>query len=205
MVDLEFERRLWSKGIGLVAGVDEAGRGPLAGPVVAAAVVFPADTWIEGVNDSKKLSAGERERVFELITQKAMSIGVGIVPNTIIDRVNIFQATMQAMAEAVAKLSSAPQHLLVDGPHYRDSTIPCTRIVDGDAKCFTIAAASIIAKVTRDRLMVEYDKAYPQYGFAKHKGYGTKEHREAIRKFGSCELHRQSFRLLARILSDANE
>ncbi len=204
MVDLEFEKRLWSRGIGLVAGVDEAGRGPLAGPVVAAAVVFPVDTWIEGVDDSKKLSAAARERILGLITQKALGIGIGVVPNTVIDSVNIFQATMQAMAEAVAKLSSAPGHLLIDGPHYRDNSIPCTRIVDGDAKCFTIAAASIVAKVTRDRIMIEYDKVYPQYGFAKHKGYGTKEHREAIRNFGSCVLHRQSFRLPARVLPEAH-
>lgn len=202
MLDLTFERELWDRGFTLVAGVDEAGRGPLAGPVVAAAVMFPPEVWIEEVDDSKKLSARKREELFERITQDVQCVGIGIVSHTVIDQINIYQATLQAMAEAVAKLLPVPQHLLVDGPAYRSTHLPCTPLLDGDARCFSIAAASIIAKVTRDRMMTEMDKQYPQYGFAKHKGYGTKEHYEAIRKFGPCEIHRKSFRLFHSDLSE---
>ncbi len=195
MLDLDVERTYWSKGIEYVAGIDEAGRGPLAGPVVAAAVLFRQGVWIEGIDDSKKLSAHRRNEVFEHIQQHALCIGVGIISHTTIDEINIYRASMRAMKEAVAQLSQRPQHLLVDGPRYQVSSIPFTAIVGGDAKCFSIAAASVIAKVTRDRIMVDCDRLYPQYGFAKHKGYGTKEHIEAIRKFGPCEIHRRSFRM----------
>lgn len=195
MVTLGMEQGLWSRGIGHVAGIDEAGRGPLAGPVVAAAVVFAPDAWIEGVDDSKKLASRRREELFDLIRSRALSIGVGIVPNAVIDEINIHQATLRAMEEAVRDLSLIPGHLLIDGPHFRMNAIPYTTVIDGDARCFTIAAASIIAKVTRDRIMRELDDRYPHYGFAKHKGYGTKEHLEAIRKFGPCEIHRRSFRM----------
>ena len=156
MLNLGFERKLWRNGIGLVAGVDEAGRGPLAGPVVAAAVVFPSEVWIHGVDDSKKLTARKREELFDVIQKCAQSIGVGIVSHETIDRINIYQASMLAMTEAVAKLYPKPQQLLIDGPRFIGNGIPHTAVIGGDAQCFVIAAASIIAKVTRDRLMVEY-------------------------------------------------
>jgi ribonuclease HII len=195
ILSLSYEQSLQQKGFQYVAGIDEAGRGPLAGPVVAAAVIFPADVIIDGVDDSKKLSQGERERLFGLIREKALSVGTGIVSHEVIDEINILEATMRAMGEAVSALAPNPQHLLIDGNRYRDTSIPFTTIIGGDAKCFSIAAASIIAKVTRDRMMLEYHDQYPQYGFAKHKGYGTREHIEAIRKFGPCEIHRKSFRV----------
>ena len=198
MVDVTFEQTFWGGAVGYVAGVDEAGRGPLAGPVVAAAVMFPPGTWIEGVDDSKKISSKRREEMFEIICQQALGVGTGIISHTIIDQVNILQATVQAMTVAVSKLSPPPQHLLIDGRAFGPTSIPATPIIDGDAKCFSIAAASIIAKVTRDRLMCEWDKQFPQYGFARHKGYGTKEHFQAIRKFGPCEIHRRSFQLYHR-------
>ncbi|MBI1803539.1 MAG: ribonuclease HII [Ignavibacteriae bacterium] len=193
MLDCAFERTYWMQGIEHVAGIDEAGRGPLAGPVVAAAVVMPREVWIHGVDDSKKLSAVRREELFDVISECALAVGVGIVHHTIIDEINIYRATMKAMADAVAQLTPVPGRLLIDGPRYHDSSIPFTAIVDGDAKCFSIAAASIIAKVTRDRLMVEYDRLFPDYGFAKHKGYGTREHLDAIRTHGPCSIHRRSF------------
>lgn len=195
MVDLSFEQSFWAGEIRYVAGLDEAGRGPLAGPVVAAAVMFPRGTWIEGVDDSKKIRPKRREELFEIITEQALSVGIGIISHTIIDQVNIYQATGQAMTEAASRLSPLPQHLLIDGRAFHGAGIPSTSIIDGDAKCFSIAAASIIAKVTRDQLMVQFDQQFPQYGFAKHKGYGTKEHYEALRKLGPCEIHRRSFRL----------
>ncbi len=193
MLDCSFERIYWSQGIEHVAGIDEAGRGPLAGPVVAAAVILPREVRIDGVDDSKKLTPLKREDLFGTISALALAIGVGIVHHDTIDEINIYRATMKAMAEAVRQLPLKPGHLLVDGPRYHDASIPFTPIVDGDAKCHSIAAASIIAKVTRDRLMVEYDQVFPEYGFAKHKGYGTPAHLEAIRKHGPCSIHRRSF------------
>ena len=154
MVDFRFEDEIWEKGFTRIAGVDEAGRGPLAGPVVAAAVVFSPSTKINGIDDSKKLTAVRREEMYQKISDVALSIGVGIVPHNVIDEINILQATLRAMEEAVANLSDAPQHLLIDGPRYQPSSIPFTPLVDGDAKSCSIAAASIIAKVTRDRLMI---------------------------------------------------
>jgi ribonuclease HII len=195
MLDYSIEHHYWYNGIELLAGVDEAGRGPLAGPVVAAAVIVPRESWIDGVDDSKKLSHAKREELFVIIQERALSIGVGIVSHQRIDEINILQATMQAMAEAAAQLIPRPQHLLVDGNRFQDQSLPFTTIIDGDAKCFSIAAASIIAKVTRDRIMLEYDRQFPQYGFAKHKGYGTKEHLDALRMYGPCEIHRRSFRM----------
>jgi ribonuclease HII len=194
-LDLRYERTYWAKGLTYIAGVDEAGRGPLAGPVVAAAVVFQPTSKIEGVNDSKKLSPEQREALYERICRHAVSVGVGVVSHETIDNINIHQATMLAMKQAVEQLSPLPQHLLIDGPHYTNNDFPFTTIIDGDAQCFSIAAASIIAKVTRDRLMMEYDKQFPQYGFGQHKGYATKRHIEAIRQYGYCEIHRKSFRL----------
>jgi ribonuclease HII len=192
---LEIEISLWTKGIQTIAGVDEAGRGPLAGPVVAAAVVFPSGTHIKGVEDSKKLSEKRREELFPLIKEQAMAVGVGIVGHDIIDRINILQATILAMHKAIDELTIKPEFVITDGNSFRHEDLPYENIIDGDEKSFTIAAASIVAKVTRDRLMREYDTRYPQYGFAQHKGYGTKRHLEAIRRFGLCDIHRRSFDL----------
>jgi len=200
MINLDYEIKLWNSGINFVAGVDEAGRGPLAGPVVAAAVIFQPGIEIDGVNDSKQLSEKERERLFDQIQEHSLSIGVGMADHCVIDETNILNATFRSMHEAICKLKYEPEHLLIDGPHFPGANIPFTKIVDGDSKCFSIAAASIIAKVTRDRLMVEFDKRYPQYGFAKHKGYGTKVHLEAIRKHGPCAIHRRSFRMPMRLV-----
>jgi ribonuclease HII len=195
MVNLAFEHTLRDSGIELIAGVDEAGRGPLAGPVVAAAVIFGPSCIIEGVDDSKKLSPARRVELFEQIVSQALAVGVGILPPDEIDELNIYRASMRAMEQAVARLSPSPQHLLVDGPRYLDRSIPSTPIVDGDAKCFSIAAASIIAKVTRDRIMTELDARFPHYGFAKHKGYGTPGHLAALKKYGPSPVHRKSFRM----------
>ncbi len=192
---LRLEREYWSKGVMSIAGVDEAGRGPLAGPVVAAAVVFNPEHFIEGVNDSKVLLPEEREELYARIVAESVTFGVGIVGHTVIDEINILQATYKAMHEAVLQLSVVPSLQLIDGNRFLENGIPYKTIIDGDALSFSIAAASIIAKVTRDRLMVEYDTEYPGYGFAKHKGYATKEHREAIDKLGYCEIHRRSFHL----------
>jgi len=185
----------WRDGILRVAGVDEAGRGPLAGPVVAAAVMFDKDIHLYGIDDSKKLNAKKRGELYEVILEKASCFGVGVVSHLIVDERNILQATFKAMHEAIKQLRPKPQQLLIDGNRFLGVGIPFQTIVDGDAKCFSIAAASIIAKVTRDRLMLDYDKQFPDYGFAQHKGYGTKQHIEAIRKYGLCEIHRKSFHL----------
>jgi len=190
---LAAERHLWGRGVNYVAGVDEAGRGPLAGPVVAAAVVMPRGGWIEGVNDSKKLSPAAREELYALIMSQAAAVGVGIVSHLIIDKVNILNATLQAMGEAVGALGVVPEHILVDGNRGLRTTIPCTALIHGDARCSVIAAASIVAKVTRDRLMAEYDRQYPEYGFARHKGYGTLQHRMAIARLGFSPIHRRTF------------
>jgi ribonuclease HII len=192
-VNIEAERALWAQNIGHIAGVDEAGRGPLAGPVVAAAVIFPKEFVIDGVNDSKKLSAKKREELFSLISQQALSVGVGIIDHDIIDRINILQATHLAMRKALENLVIEPDYVLVDGNSFNHDTLHFQNIIGGDAKSFTIAAASIIAKVTRDKLMCELDVRFPQYGFARHKGYGTRQHIEAIRSYGLCEIHRKSF------------
>ncbi|MBU2471985.1 MAG: ribonuclease HII [Bacteroidetes bacterium] len=197
---IEYESKFWENGLRFIAGVDESGRGPLAGPVVAAAVVFPKSLFardsnlIADVKDSKKLTHKKRVQVFENIQKKALSIGVGIVSHNVIDEVNILNATFRAMHKAINRLVPPPDHLLIDGPHFAEMDIPCTKIIDGDSKSFTIAAASIIAKVVRDNLMAEYDEKYPEYGFSKHKGYGTSAHIAAIKKFGYCEIHRRSFK-----------
>jgi ribonuclease HII len=205
MLDFGFERKYWKDGVDFVAGVDEAGRGPLAGPVVAAAVVFPREVWIHGVDDSKKLTAARREELFEVITRCALSVGVGIVSHESIDQINIYQASMLAMREAIARLDPKPTQLLIDGPRFIGDGTPYAAITDGDARCFAIAAASIVAKVTRDRLMIEYDKVYPQYGFHRHKGYCTPEHVDAIHRFGRCAIHRRSFRVPDRMNSSNGE
>jgi ribonuclease HII len=192
-ISLLHEEALWTRGIAHVAGVDEAGRGPLAGPVVAAAVIFPPGLRIPGVNDSKKLPPAKREELFGAIRAEALAVGVGVVGHIEIDTINILQATYKAMHIALASLPVMPDHILVDGNRFSGSGIPFTAIVDGDACCHAIAAASIIAKVTRDRLMHEFDLLYPGYGFARHKGYGTAAHREAIARLGPCPIHRRTF------------
>lgn len=178
---------------GIVCGIDEAGRGPLAGPVVAAAVILPEDKEILYLNDSKKLSAARREELYDVILREAISVGVGISSPKRIDEINILQATYEAMREAVSKLNPRPSVLLNDAVTIPGIELPQVPIIKGDAKSASIAAASIIAKVTRDRIMTEYDSRFPQYGFAGHKGYGSAAHIEALKTYGPCEIHRKSF------------
>lgn len=207
MERFQYERECIARGVLRVAGVDEAGRGPLAGPVVAAAVVFPAD-WIEhglpvdlkGLNDSKQLSAARRERFFDFLRTATearagtgLAIGVAVVEAEEIDRLNILRATHAGMARALAGVNPAPDHILVDGLPVDALTFPQTAIVKGDSLSYSIAAASVMAKVTRDRLMLEHDRRWPEYGFAVHKGYPTSRHREALRRLGPCPIHRRSF------------
>jgi ribonuclease HII len=184
----------YGQGCQRIAGVDEVGRGPLAGPVVAAAVILPKDGIEEELFDSKKISSKKREKLYEIILSKALGVGIGKIGQEEIDFLNIFQATLKAMALAIENLPIPPDFLLIDGPHGLELSIPQKPIRKGDQLSNSIAAASIVAKVTRDRMMLEYHQRYPQYNFAKHKGYGTKEHRKAIEKFGVCELHRKTFR-----------
>jgi ribonuclease HII len=191
--NLEIEHLIWQEKILYIAGLDEAGRGPLAGPVAAGAVIFTPYDYIEEVKDSKKLSAKQREEIYQLITRRALTFGVGIVDNLEIDRINIRRATFKAMRMAIGSLSKNPQYLLIDGEELPDKLYRQEAVVEGDNQSFTIAAASILAKVTRDRLMMECHQQYPQYGFDRHKGYGTKFHREMIRKYGPCPIHRRSF------------
>ncbi len=192
-IGLEIEHKLWTEGNELIAGVDEAGRGPLAGPVVAAAVIFPKEIFIEDVDDSKKVSAKKRELLFDLIMGKAISVGIGIIDHNTIDEINILKSAMLAMRNALNNLRVKPDYVIVDGNSFKHENLPFQNIIGGDSKSFTIASASIIAKVTRDKIMSEYDNEFPQYGFSKHKGYGTKRHIEAIRKYGLCAIHRKSF------------
>ena len=190
-----FESKAREDGYRAVAGVDEAGRGPLAGPVVAAAVILPPGYEHPGINDSKKLSSRQRERLYAIIQHDAVSIGVGLSEAPLIDRVNILQATLLAMKEAVLELFPPPDFLLIDGLNRIDLATPQEAIIRGDSQSVSIAAASIIAKVSRDRLMEMYHRQFPQYNFLRNKGYGTKEHRAAIVKFGRCKIHRRSFRI----------
>ena len=190
-----FESKAREDGYRAVAGVDEAGRGPLAGPVVAAAVILPPGYEHPGINDSKKLSSRQRERLYAIIQHDAVSIGVGLSEAPLIDRVNILQATLLAMKEAVLELFPPPDFLLIDGLNRIDLATPQEAIIRGDSQSISIAAASIIAKVSRDRLMEMYHRQFPQYNFLRNKGYGTKEHRAAIVKFGRCKIHRRSFRI----------
>lgn len=190
---LKFEQQTLSRGFHRIAGIDEAGRGPLAGPVVAAAVILPAGLLIKGVNDSKKLSPDKRERLFDIIMDQAISVGIGMGSPELIDRINILQATRFAMLEAVSQLIPLPDFILIDGISTIDSTISQKTIKKGDSLSISIAAASIIAKVTRDRLMRELDKIHPGYGFSSHKGYGSALHLEAIRQLGPSPVHRLTF------------
>ena len=190
----KYEHAAYQEGIDLVCGVDEAGRGPLAGPVCAAAVILPRDLEIEGLNDSKKLSDKRRRALYEVITEQAISYGIAVVDEEVIDEINILQATFLAMRQAVLQLSEKPALALVDGNREPDfGDIPIKTIIKGDSLSANIAAASILAKVTRDRFMEEQDAIYPQYGFCVHKGYGTKAHYEALRAYGPCPIHRRTF------------
>jgi ribonuclease HII len=189
-----FEKKATAEGYQEIAGIDEAGRGPLAGPVVSAAVILPKNFAVAGVIDSKKLTLKKRAQLYEEIYAHAVSVGVGIVDPVEIDRINILQASLLAMSIAAANLRPQPEYLLIDGTFSISSELPQKPIAKGDALSISIAAASIVAKVTRDRLMEEYHTYYPQFGFFQHKGYPTRAHKKAIRKFGYCPIHRQTFR-----------
>ena len=189
---LAYEKELYAKGIDLIAGVDEVGRGPLAGPVVAAAVILPKACKIPGLNDSKKIPKSKHKEIYEAVFQNAIAIGIGIKDNHVIDQVNIYEATKLAMMEAIGQLEPQPQHLLIDAMKL-DLPIPQTSIIKGDANSLSIAAASIVAKVTRDQMMEEFDKEYPGYDFAQNAGYGTAKHLAGLDKLGVTPIHRRSF------------
>ena len=188
------EKDLHSKGFKNICGIDEAGRGPLAGPVVIAGVIMPEDSMIEGVNDSKKVSEKKRELLYDKIIEEAISYSVAIIGQDIIDDINILNATKTGVTKVVEGLDIKPNLIIIDALEHIDTKgIPYESIIKGDAKCYSIAAASILAKVTRDRIMREWDSVYPQYGFAKHKGYGTAQHIANIKEYGLCPIHRRSF------------
>ena len=200
----EIEENLYNEGITSIAGIDEAGRGPLAGPVVVASVIMPRESMIEGVNDSKKVSEKKREKLYDEIINECIAYGVGIIDQEEIDKINILNATKEGLTKAIKEMENnlkekkqkieKPEIILVDALTKIDTDhIPYRSIIKGDSKSYSIAAASIIAKVTRDRIMRQWDEVYPMYGFAKHKGYGTAAHMEAIREYGLCPLHRRSF------------
>lgn len=190
----QMEKHLYEKGFEKICGIDEAGRGPLAGPVVVAGVIMPQDSMIEGVNDSKKISEKKREKLYDAIIEEAISYSVAIIGQDTIDEINILKATKQGVTKVVEELEVIPDLILVDAlTHIDTKKIPYESIIKGDAKCYNIAAASIIAKVTRDRIMRQWDEIYSQYGFAQHKGYGTAKHIENIRKYGVCPIHRRTF------------
>ena len=189
---LAYEKELYTQGIQLIAGVDEVGRGPLAGPVVAAAVILPKACKIPGLNDSKKIPKSKHKEIYEAVLQNAVAIGIGIKDNQVIDQVNIYEATKLAMMEAIGQLEPQPQHLLIDAMKL-DLPIPQTSIIKGDANSLSIAAASIVAKVTRDQMMEEFDREYPGYDFAQNAGYGTANHLAGLHKLGVTPIHRRSF------------
>lgn len=194
MPDYEFEKAAVNSGFSCICGVDEAGRGPLAGPVCAAAVILPEGAVIEGLDDSKKLTEKKREKLYDIIKETAVAYSVAYGTLEEIETVNILEATYLAMNRAIEGLNVKPDFALIDGNRVpRGIKIPCETIVKGDSRSMSVAAASVLAKVTRDRLMLEYDKKYPKYNFKKHKGYGTKEHTELIKQYGPCEIHRLSF------------
>lgn len=197
---LEYENELYEQGINLIAGVDEVGRGPLIGSVVAAAVILPKGYYLDGLTDSKKLSEKKRESYYEIITRDALSIGIGIKDSKIIDEVNIYEATKLAMYEAINNLKIIPEHILIDAMKLEKLSMPSTSIIKGDAKSESIAAASIIAKVTRDHQMYELHKKFPEYGFDQHKGYPTKKHVENIVKYGLLDNHRFTFKPISDLI-----
>lgn len=190
----EIEKELHKKGFKNICGIDEAGRGPLAGPVVVAGVIMPENSMIEGVNDSKKVSEKKRELLYDKILEEAISYSVAIIGQDVIDDINILNATKHGVTSVVKGFDVRPDLIIIDALEHIDTDgVPYESIVKGDAKCYSIAAASIIAKVTRDRIMREWDEVYPQYGFAQHKGYGTAKHISAVKEFGLCSIHRRSF------------
>lgn len=198
----EFELEARRRGCRRIAGLDEAGRGPLAGPVVAAAVILPTRCRIAGVNDSKQVSESERVRLFDVIVSRARGIGVGVATEQEIDRLNILEATRLAMRRALASLTIPPDYLLIDAVALPDVSIPSRSIVKGDTLSLSIAAASIVAKVTRDRTMVAYHRTYPEYNFLSHKGYGTEEHLQRLAQYGPCAIHRRTFAPVAQFLGE---
>lgn len=190
----EIEKDLYSKGFKNICGIDEAGRGPLAGPVVVAGVIMPQDSMIEGINDSKKVTEKRREKLYDVIKEKAISYSIAVIDHHVIDDINILNATKQGVTEVVDGLDVKPDLIIVDAlTHINTRGIPYEPIIKGDAKCYNIAAASVLAKVTRDRIMRQWDEIYPQYGFSSHKGYGTAKHIAAIKEYGLCPIHRLTF------------
>lgn len=200
---LEYENNLYNEGVTLIAGVDEVGRGPLIGPVVACACILPVNFYHKDIKDSKKLSEKKREEMYKIIKENAISIGLGIVSEKVIDEVNIYEATKIAMKEAIKNLNITPGHVLIDAMKL-ELNIPSTSIIKGDAKSESIAAASIIAKVTRDHMLDEMDKEYPMYDLKNNKGYGTKKHLEALQTYGSCKYHRVSYSPVRNALNEKN-
>lgn len=202
-VDLyQYEKELWKNGINLIAGMDEVGRGPLIGPVVTACVILPKDFVLEGLTDSKKLSEKKREEFYDYIMEHAISVGIGMMDEKVIDEVNIYEATKLAMYQAVEKSKVKPEHVLIDAMKLDKLEMPSTSIIKGDAKSISIAAASVIAKVTRDRMMIELDKKYPMYGFKSHKGYPTKKHIEAIKEYDLIDGYRKTFKPISEMVKE---
>lgn len=199
---LKYEKELYDNGINLIAGVDEVGRGPLIGPVVAAAVILPKDYKLEGLTDSKKLSEKKRDKFYEIIKRDAISIGIGLMDEKVIDDVNIYEATKLAMKEAINNLDINPEHILIDAMPL-ELSIPTTSIIKGDAKSESIAAASVIAKVTRDKMMYDLDKEYPMYGFKNHKGYPTKKHIEALKEYGLIDGYRKTYQPIKDMIKES--
>lgn len=204
-ISWEYEKKAFAQGYKFIAGIDEVGRGSIAGPVVAAAVILPSNFCISGIDDSKKLSPQKREQIYPLILDEAMGVGVGIVGTEVIDKENILRATYQAMQKAILHLPITPDFLLLDWLSLSKINIPQESIPKGDSISISIAAASIVAKVTRDKMMIRMDQLYPQYGFGRHKGYGTKDHLQNIEKYGICEIHRRSFLPCKNILNPWNK
>lgn len=190
----KYEKELWDNGINYIGGIDEVGRGPLIGPVVTSCVILPKDFVLEGLTDSKKLTEKKREKYYDYIMKHALSVSIGMMDEKVIDEVNIYEATKLAMYQAVNNSKIKPEHVLIDAMKLEQLEMPSTSIIKGDAKSISIAAASVIAKVTRDRMMIELDKKYPMYGFKSHKGYPTKKHIEAINKYGLIDGYRKSFK-----------
>lgn len=202
---LKYEKALYKNGVKLIAGVDEVGRGPLVGPVVAAAVILPVNYHLEGLNDSKKLTEKKRERFYDILMQEAVAIGIAEASAKEIDEINIYQASKLAMMRALKNLKIKPEHVLVDAMPLKEIDIPSTSIIHGDALSLSIAAASVIAKVTRDRMMIELDKKYPKYGFAQHKGYPTKKHLEVLQKYGVLDNYRFTYGPVRDLINSCEE
>lgn len=202
---LKYEKALYKNGVKLIAGVDEVGRGPLVGPVVAAAVILPINYHLDGLNDSKKLTEKKRERFYDILMQEAIAIGIGEASAKEIDEINIYQASKLAMMRALKNLKIKPEHVLVDAMPLKEIDIPSTSIIHGDALSLSIAAASVIAKVTRDRMMIELDKKYPEYGFAQHKGYPTKKHLEVLQKYGVLDNYRFTYGPVRDLINSCEE